>query len=234
MLSFLQDQELANSSVQDPSTAGDSNGEPQEQEYVAVAAQKRRVRKTTYLLAVLFCVGLLCLWFMIKKSAPGAATAAAVGTEESQIGKAIAQLIGVRSEMFSGLEKIVSKFYEFSDVQQVQVNELVKNPFKHEVFWGGLSKDSGSSERNSGIDAEVMRQQQLMQQAEDIQLLSIMQSEEGNCCMIDDKILYEGDSIRGFKVRQIGDNFVNLELEDTDPEDNKGRSGTQIVLMLSE
>jgi len=49
--------------------------------------------------------------------------------------------------------------------------------------------------------------------------------------MIDDKILYEGDLIKGFKVSQIGDGFVKLEW---DPKRNKGRLGTQIILKLSE
>ena len=31
--------------------------------------------------------------------------------------------------------------------------------------------------------------------------------------MINDKILYEGDTIEGFKVVQIGDDFVKLESE---------------------
>jgi hypothetical protein len=50
-----------------------------------------------------------------------------------------------------------------------------------------------------------------------------MQSNQGNCCMIDDRILYEGDSIEGFKVLQIGDSFVKLESD-----------GVQITLKLSE
>jgi len=41
--------------------------------------------------------------------------------------------------------------------------------------------------------------------------------------MIDDRILYEGDSIRAFKVCQIGDSSVKLESE-----------GMEIVLKLSE
>ena len=40
--------------------------------------------------------------------------------------------------------------------------------------------------------------------------------------MIDDKILYEGDSIKGYKISQISDSFVKLELE-----------GVEIVLKIS-
>jgi hypothetical protein len=41
--------------------------------------------------------------------------------------------------------------------------------------------------------------------------------------MINDEILYEGDPIGGFEVRQIGDNYVKLKCEDV-----------EIVLKLSE
>ncbi|MHC4722572.1 MAG: hypothetical protein ACYS6I_07670, partial [Planctomycetota bacterium] len=61
------------------------------------------------------------------------------------------------------------------------------------------------------------------QLAQDMQLLSIIQSDQGNCCMIDDRILYEGDSIRGFKVREIGDTAVKLQSQES-----------EIVLKLSE
>ena len=50
-----------------------------------------------------------------------------------------------------------------------------------------------------------------------------MQTNQGYRCMIDDEILGEGDSINGFKVSQIGDNFVKLESD-----------GVQIELKLSE
>ena len=201
---------------------GQSGGKTQQssskesQEYFAVAVHGNSVRKTTILLAILFCLGLLCLWFMIKQSTPTTA-AAAVNAEETQLEKAITQLIGVKSEIFSRMDEIVKKFYEFSDVQQVKVNELVKNPFKLEMFLGNTDE--------IGIDIELMRQQQLKEQARDMQLLSIMQSnaDKGSCCMIDDKILYEGDKIRGFEVRQISDSTVWLESE-----------GLEIVLKLSE
>ena len=174
-------------------------------------------------LAALFAIGLLCLLFMIKKSTPQRATASAVGTEEPQIELAITRLTGVRSEMFNRMDEIVKKFYEFSDVQQVNVEELAKNPFKNEIFLGNIKKISDTKERDSDIDIEMMRQQQLRQQAKDMQLLSIMQSGQGNCCMIDDRILYEGDSIKSFTVKQISDSFVKLASE-----------SIEIILKLSE
>jgi len=227
MLSFLRDQGLGNSLPQEPPaaadrTATDSAEEAREQEYLTVAAQKGRVRKSTILLAVLFSVGLLCLWFMIKKSTPQTASAAAISPEETHIEMAITRLIGVRSEMFSRMDEIVKKFYEFSDVQQVNVNELTKNPFKHEAFWSDVEESSDVEGKGLDIDTSLIRQQ-LRQKAKNMQLLSIMQSDQGNCCMIDGKILYEGDSIGDFNVRQINGSFVKLESE-----------GVEILLKLSE
>lgn len=222
MLSFMREQELEDSSVQKPPAAAGTEG-AQEQEYLTVAADDKNVRKSTMRLAALFAIGLLCLLFMIKKSAPQRATASAVGTEEPQIELAITRLTGVRSEMFNRMDEIVKKFYEFSDVQQVNVEELAKNPFKNEIFLGNIKKISDTEERDSDIDIEMMRQQQLRQQAKDMQLLSIMQSKQGNCCMIDDRILYEGDSIKSFTVKQISDSFVKLASE-----------GIEIILKLSE
>jgi preprotein translocase subunit SecG len=214
-------------------------GQTDTQEYLTVSAKGKNARKSTMLLVGLFVLGLLCLWFMIKKSSPKTASATTPNAEETQIEMAITRLTGVSSEMFNRMDEIVNKFYEFSDVLQVRLNELVKNPFKYDVFLGDLKKASDIENK----DSEMLRQQ--------LQLLSIMQSGQGYCCMIDDKILYEGDSIRGFKVRQISNNFVKLEWEQ-DPilqqphleneSQNEARTKseglekdkTQIILKLSE
>jgi len=249
MLSFIREERPGEPSGQKPPRPGQAGrtpadgagelkrnevqGHPQtqenalgkQQEYLTVAARGKNVRRSTILLAGLFILGLLCLWFMIKKSSPQTATASLeqVSTEETQIEMAITQLVGVRSEMFNRMGEIVKKFYEFSDVQQVKVNELVKNPFKHEIFLGNLKEKSDAEKGNFGVNTEIMRQAQLRQQTKDMQLLSIVATDAGKCCVIDDRRLYEGDSIRGFNVRQIGDSAVLLESD-----------GVEIILKLSE
>lgn len=225
MLSFLRDQNLEDIPAQKKAnktadkSPGDGTDKSQESEYLTVATQNKRVRKSTRLLAVLFIIGLVCLWFMIKKSTPQAASAGSVKTEETMIETAIARLTGVKSKIFNRMDEIVKKFYEFSNVPQVKVNELSKNPFEVETFLATIRKKPGAGE----IDAKKLWQQQIRYRSEGMQLLSIMQSNGKNCCMIDDKILYEGDSIEGFKVLQIGDSDVRLESD-----------GVQITLKLSE
>jgi hypothetical protein len=124
--------------------------------------------------------------------------------------------------MFNRMDEIVNRFYEFSNVPQVYVNELTKNPFELEMFLADLKAKADAEEEAFDIDADMLWQQ-TRQRAKDMQLSSIIQSKQGTCCMINDEILYEGDPIGGFKVRQIGDSYVKLECE-----------GVEIVLKLSE
>jgi hypothetical protein len=60
-------------------------------------------------------------------------------------------------------------------------------------------------------------------QTKNMRLLSIVSTNSGKSCIIDDKRLYEGDSIGGFNIRQIGDRTVSLE-----------SNGVEIELKLSE
>ena len=212
MLSFLREKEFE--PVEKASNGQASNGageaeNSQEQQYLDITVHHQNVRRNTIFLGVLFGIGLMCLLFMIKKSTPSAAMAAS-DEKEKQIEAAITNLIGGKLEMSSNMSEVVKKFYEFSDVRQVGLNELAKNPFEHEMFLDNLK--SGSAIEDSQIDEDVLKQQ-LREQAKNLQLLSIMKSGFRRCCMINDKILYEGDLIKGFNVRQIGDNFVKLESE---------------------
>jgi hypothetical protein len=252
MLSFLREQGIGDLLSRKPTApalasqeaAGDKSPDnaaekiqgPDESGYLTVATQNKNTRKSTVLLTVVFGMSLLCLWFMIKKSTPQQASADSVSTEETQIEVAIAQLTGVRSEMFSGMDQILRKFYEFSDVLQVQVNELVKNPFELELFLANLKMKTATEEKFPGIDSEMVMQQQINEAAKSMQLLSIMHSQQSKCCMIDNKILYEGDSIIGFKVSQIGENFVRLQWAPKEGSQTlAARSeNVEIVLKLSE
>ncbi len=226
MLSFLRDQDFEDSMDSEKPQAPNGQGNPpadsnQQQQYLTVAAHGKNTKKMTMLLVVFFGIGLLGLVFMIKKSAPKTAAASSKVEEESQIEKAIERLTGFGSEMFKRMDQIVSKFYEFSDVKQVKVDELAKNPFEEQKFLADVGQTSDS--KDDEIRAELIRIQRLRQGTKGMQLLTICQTEQGNCCMIDDKVLYEGDTIKGYKVGQISDDSVKLEL-----------GGEEIVLKLSE
>ncbi len=97
MLSFMRDQgsdSNQDSSKEEPAAADGQKG-PEgagEQEYIAVAPVKRQAQKSTVIVAVLFCIGLVCLGVMIKKSSPQIAGAAV--NEEAQIELALSRFGG--------------------------------------------------------------------------------------------------------------------------------------------
>jgi hypothetical protein len=238
MLSFLREQ----GGVDVPSRKDDvaasqtptGDGEQPQEKYLTVADPGGRTRKSTILLAVLFIAGMCCLWFLIKKSTPSAAVAMTEDVEEVQVEAAISRLTGVKSEIFKRMDEIVKKFYEFSDVLQVKVNELSKNPFALEL---DLTKTKIEPEvKVPTIDPALVWRQGIEKKAQGFQLLSIMQSDYGASCMIGDTILRNGDSIQGFKVRQIGEDFVKLrwEPEHDDRPQGAEKERIEIVLKLPE
>lgn len=238
MLSFMREQGAGNPSDRSPARAGPRDAtapvDAGAQEYLTVAANSKNLRKSTLLVVALFGVGLLCLWLMIRKTQPQAASAQQASDDETRIESAISQLTGVGSEVAT-MNEIVNKFYEFSDVVQIKVNELVKNPFQVEGNMQEL-KDQVVVGDDAQIQAELMRRRWLQQQASALRLLSVMRSESGLCCMINDQILREGDKIDEFTVSRIGNNFVQLvgpqqEAADGSVSENED---LKIVLKLSE
>lgn len=181
----------------------------QQQEYLSVTKKQQNVKKSTILLVSMFAVGLICLFAMIKKSTP--VTAQAAADDDVQLEIALAKITGENARPDADMEKLVNKFYEAANVSQIKVNELSKNPFEMEMFGEKVSEaiQTDGSEKN-----ELVAQQMRTQQAKDLQLFTIMQSPDGSCCMIDDKILYVGDRVKGFKVTNISKNSVKLKSND--------------------
>ncbi len=209
MLPFMKEQ----NSEQKPSQehAEDKNNTSsvkgfQKDDFLTVSSQGKSVRKSTTLFGVLFVIGVLALFFMIKKSSPMPVSADAK-TEDARIEVAISNLTGVSSEMTTGMDQVVQKFHEFSDVKQVGTNELVKDPFKHDIFPGNFKGlDGNDTDSSYAINAKKLEELQLYS------IMSLGNSEGKYCCMINDKILYEGDEVGGFKIIQINKDSVNLKL----------------------
>ena len=108
---------------------------------------------------------------------------------------------------------MLEKFYQFADVDQVGVGELNRNPFRHELYLSNL--DGLLDENQKSLDDLS---------GGDLQLWSIIQTEKGNCCMINEKIVYEGDIINGLKVIRISSKFVELA----------SGSGAHVILKMLE
>lgn len=202
MLSFMKDGQ-DDSNAPDQTIGADNASSASEPDYLTTAEHGKNLRQSTITLAILFTVGALCLWFMIKKVAPQEADAA-VSAEESKIEAAIAELTGIQSE-HTQMDLIVDRFNSFSEVEQINVSQLKKNPFSHELAIGDF-------DASLNLGRGELAKEEVARKSRGLQLWSIMGSSQGGgCCMINEKILYKGDVINGFTVTKIDPRFVVLE-----------------------
>lgn len=181
----------------------DGVGESQE-DYLLPSNNVKNVKRNTIVLGVFFAVGVLSLLFMIKRANPSTANAA-VSDDVLQIENAVASLSGIQSEMGGKFSEVVSKISSLSDIEQVGVDQLQKNPFCHNSVIGidMIELDMGNKTQRSS-------DQWITNRADSLRLWTIMYSDKGRSCMINNEILYEGDLISGFRVKRIGDDFVEL------------------------
>ena len=86
---------------------------------------------------------------------------------------------------------------------------LKKNPFKRELAYHPAEGGTHQSQQ-----LEQIRQEASML-SNGMQLWSITAAPSGACCMIDDKVLFEGDTYKGMTVKSIADKKVVLEYKGT-------------------
>jgi len=200
---FMQnDNEVKSNETASANNASQPNTQDINQEYLVPAEHGRNLRRSTIMLTILFSVGILCLWLMIKKTGPKQAVASA---EEAKIESAISQLTGIKTEMNNRMDEVVDKFYQFSNVEQVEVDELKKNPFLYDFTF----ESEGDGLDKYTVDREILKQE-LQAKVSGMRLWSIMESPQGSCCMVDDDVLYEGDKIQDLTITVIGENFIEL------------------------
>lgn len=180
-------------------------GEQEKNEIIQPAVQEKNVKQTTFMLIVAIAVVFAVIWFIHKRAAPAQTTAA--GTDQQlAIETAIAQLTGLKTGNVNRVDELVKKFYEFADFGQIKPQQLKKDPFSSP--WIALDKKTTSSELKENNGGNLKNDDQKMQ------IQSILQSKYGNCCMIDDTLLYKGDKINGFEVIEIGSDFVRLRAQE--------------------
>lgn len=176
------------------------HNQQEKDEVIELAVQAKNVRRTTLILVGAIAVAFAAIWLIHKKAAP-AQTSAAVADQQLQIEAAIAQLTGLKAENVGQVDQLVKKFYEFADFGQVAAKQLRRDPFNPSQPVSDAANDSSKlKENNSNIQNDAQK----------MQLKSIMQSKYGNCCMIDDTLLYKGDKINGFEIVEISTDFVKL------------------------
>jgi hypothetical protein len=144
---------------------------------------------------------------MVKKATPAKAVAKP-NQDQVQLEAALAQLSTMQSEMDTQMNSVAGRFYHFNNVDQVAVDELKKNPFKRELDYN--PSDGG----NQSQQMEQIRQEAQVL-AMGMELWSITATPKGVCCMIDDKVLYQGDTYKEMTVKSIEDHTVTLEYKGT-------------------
>ena len=206
MLSYLKEGQGRIPATETPAEAGGAEAPLSRQDdYLTVSGHSQKLRQSTLLLAVLFGVGALGVWFMIKKTTPAPALAA-TADDQTQLEAAIAQLSGMQTEMNTQMDSVVGRFYQFSNVGQVHVEELQKNPFKREAAAGQIIVDEAALRR----ETQQRLEDRVNRMAHGLQLWSITATPRGVCCMIDDRVLYVGDEINGLTVSRIEPKSVEL------------------------
>lgn len=237
MLSFLREQSPGEMPGNESGSSGqreaNAPGKAEPQDYLTVAANSKNLRRSTIVVGVLVAVGLACLGYMIRKSQPQSASAQPGKDEETKIEAAISRLTGVSTEMVSRMDEIVSKFYEFSDVFQIGVTELAKNPFEVEQLMG-VVKNEAVPVQDDRAKAALIRREMIKKKAQGLALLSVMRSDEGNACMINDRILRQGDRIEGFVITEIAASSVELTWSGGDTDPDVGTEDLTIQLNLAQ
>ena len=198
-----------------------ANASNADQDYLTPQAGEKTVKQTSMLLICLFVIGGLVLLFMIKKTTPASALA---GQDESQmqLETAIAQLTGATQDMPDQMKKIVKRFYDFSNVTQVRVADLNKNPFNHvkvqiqsEPICAQDASIAGSVLKQGIMD--VSNDRELPQKSSsEPRLYGVMKFDKVYCCLINDFLLYEGDMYGNQKIKKITDEAVVLQAGNTE------------------
>ena len=201
MLSYLKDENKLPVASDMPDAGDEATNQ---QDYLTVSGQGQKVKQGTLVLGILFAVAGLGIWFMVKQTTPATATAE-TSQDQSQLESALAQLHKMQSEMDAQMDSVAGRFSQFSNVEQVAVEELKKNPFKRETDYA--NEGSASNEESQRVE---LLQQEAQVLSMGMELWTITATPKGDCCMIDDKVLYVGDTYKEMTVDAIGKKSVTL------------------------
>ncbi len=175
--------------------------------FLTISGRDQSIRKSTAFVTSLFILASIGLVTMAKKSHIQTAGATPVVDSKTQIEMAISRVTGVSSKMTLRMDEIVQKFYEFSDVFQVKVADLNKNPFELAL----VAADFDANEKKPVQEKQVASLlNQFNADRQKLSLVCIMKSESSACCMMNGMLLESGQSVDGFLVEDIQSDHVQL------------------------
>ena len=204
MLSYLKEDTLEQDKEQavDAPVENEVQSETtQDEDYLESSVSEKPAKKTTVILAGVVIVGAIALFLMIKQVAPASLETA--NKDQMAIDIALSQLSSGES-LTKQIDSVVKKFYDFSNVPQIGAKWLHKNPFV-------LSSKLISSENGTGSKNEksnVAARKNHVDIADTLNVYGVMNISGKFCCMIDDKLLYEGDRYKDFTISKISNQSV--------------------------
>ncbi len=172
--------------------AGGGGSDASDQDFLVPSSSGKKVKYSTVILGVVFLVGAALLFFMITKFGPGEAKAG-LSEDELKIESAIAKLSGSKVAINDRMNNIVDRISSLSEVEQVSVDELKRNPFKQD---------------SDGVDVGSFSESDIS--ASGLRLWSVMESSGEKSCMINERLYQVGDRVGNYTVKRIGEGFVEL------------------------
>ena len=209
MLSYIRESQAETSGNGAPVDQGSGGGgeTASDATFLTVSGRDQSVRKSTAFVTALFIAASIGLVLMAKKSHVQSAGATPIKDSQAQIEMAISRVTGVSSEMTLRMDEIVQKFSEFSDVFQVKVADLNKNPFQLVLVPTDMETKTETPRQDEQVTS-LLRQFKV--ERESLSLVSIIQSESSTCCMINGVLLETGQPVNAFVVEDIQADHVTL------------------------
>ncbi len=206
MLSFLKEEaieqdkeQVANAPVENAAVAETT----QDQDFLESKVSEKPAKRTTAILAGVVIAGAIALFLMIKQVSP--ASLETVNKDQMAIDIALSQLSSGES-LTKQIDSVVKRFYDFSNVPQVEVKWLQKNPFT--LSSKLIAPDDISKTKNE--KPEVAIKNGRIDIADTINVYGVMNIDGKFCCMIDDRLFYVGDKYKNFTVSKISSGSVVL------------------------
>jgi len=171
------------------------------QDFLAPSSSGRKLKYSTMILGAVFLIGVASLFLAIKKFGPAEAQAGP-SEQDIQIERDIAKLVGSRAAINNKMNDVVDRISKLSDVEQISVDELKRNPFLKEPL---------SDDDDNLLLVEETEDGEVIQEDESVfKLWSIMEFGSKKSCMIDDRVYVVGDRIGNYQIKLIGEEFVEL------------------------
>ncbi len=174
--------------------------------------EEKSSRKKFLILPAVCLVAIAGIYFFGIKNGSKVASAAEK-TLETQVDKALTRLTGNLSsrKLVTDAEQMIRAFNSFPVNQQVNSDELQKNPFTLDSQ-GAVIADPVESQPQGPTKEEIRKA--LQSRIASLALQSVIVTQKGGTCMIDGEIYRPGQTVGEFTIKEIRTNLVVLQSGD--------------------